>query len=314
MTRILFYLDGYSHDVWRDAFHTVDPDIDFRSYPDWGNPDDTSDDTYTLVWEPKHGLLKEYTNSKITFSVGAGVDHIMSDPDLPTNIPIVRMADDGLKEGMAEFVVMSVLMHHRSMPELLNAQKQKKWARIFAPAASSIKVGIMGYGALGQKCAVALRPFGYQINSWSQSAKADEKGVTHYTGMDELDNFLTNTNIIVGLLPNTKETTNLLDEKRLSKLPEKASIINVGRGNLVEIDSLLKLLDNKHLSGAILDVFTEEPVHKSHPVWTHPKIIITPHIAAVTRPKTAAEYVVRNIKNMDNGQPLENVLNIHRGY
>jgi glyoxylate/hydroxypyruvate reductase A len=266
------------------------------------------------VWEPKHGLLKEYTNSKITFSVGAGVDHIMSDPDLPADIPIVRMADDGLKEGMAEFVVMSVLMLHRSMPELLNAQKQKKWARIFAPAASSIKVGIMGYGALGQKCAEALKPLGYQINSWSKSRKDEEKGVKHYTGMDDLDNFLTNTNIVIGLLPNTADTTNLLNEERLSKLPKRASVVNAGRGNLIKIDDLITLLDNNHLSAAILDVFNEEPVPKLHPAWEHPKIILTPHIAAVTRPKTAAEYVVRNIKNMNNGRPLENVLNIQRGY
>ena len=314
MTRILFYLDGYSHDVWRDAFHAVDPNIDFRSYPDWGDPGDISDDTYTLVWEPKPGLLKEYKNSKVTFSVGAGIDHIMRDPDLPTDIPIVRMADDGLKEGMVEFIVMSVLMQHRSMPELLYAQSQKKWARIFAPPASSIKVGIMGYGALGQKCAEALKPLGYQINSWSKSKKDEETGVTHYTGMDELDNFLVNTNIVVGLLPNTAETTNLLDENRLSKLPRKASVINAGRGNLVNINDLIKLLDNNHLNSAILDVFEEEPVPDTHPLWEHPKIIVTPHIAAVTRPTTAAEYVMRNIKNMNNGRPLENVLNIQRGY
>lgn len=314
MTRILFYLDGYSHDIWRDAFHAVDPTIDFRSYPNWGEPDDKSDDTYNLVWQPKPGLLKEYTNSQITFSIGAGIDHIMNDPNLPDGIPIVRMADDGLKEGMAEFVLMSVLMLHRGMPELIDAQKQKSWARIFSPAASDITVGIMGYGALGQNCAKALKPLGYKINSWSNSPKPEENGVRHFYGLEELDNFLASTNILVGLLPSTEETKHLLNCERLSKLPQKASIINAGRGSLIVIDDLIKHLNSKHLSAAILDVFEEEPVDKGHPAWDHPQIILTPHIAAVTRPKTAAEYVLRNIENYKKGRPLENVLDRKRGY
>ncbi|UTW56424.1 glyoxylate/hydroxypyruvate reductase A [Kordiimonas sp. SCSIO 12610] len=314
MTRILFYLEEYSHDIWRDAFHAIDPTIDFRSYPDWGDPENTTEDTYSLVWQPKPGLLKEYSGSKVTFSIGAGIDHIMRDPNLPDHIPIVRMADDGLKEGMAEFVVMSVLMLHRGMVDLIDAQSRKHWARIFAPAASSINVGIMGYGALGQKCAAALKPLGYKINSWSTSPKAAEDGVTHYQGMAGLEDFLANTNILVGILPNTQETTGLLNMETLQNLPKRASIINAGRGNLIVIDDLIKQLDLKHLSGAILDVFEEEPVDKAHPLWEHPKILITPHIAAVTRPKTAAEYVLRNIENYKNGRPLENVLDLKRGY
>jgi glyoxylate/hydroxypyruvate reductase A len=312
MTKILFYLDGYGHDHWRSAFETIAPDIEFLSYPDWGTADDGP--AYAFVWEPKVGLLAQYPNIKAIFSVGAGVDHLTRDPDLPKNIPIIRMSDEGLREGMNEFVLMSVLMHHRNMPKLAAAQRQKRWLRLFPPAAKNVQVGIMGYGALGKSCAQLLKPLGYQIASWSGSNKPNEAGVTHYVGKEEFEPFMQRTDILVGLLPSTPETRGLLNEKTMALLPKRAAIINAGRGSLIDLEALIKLLDDGHLSAATLDVVPSEPLAEDHPLWTHEKVIITPHIAAVTRPETAAEYVCQNIKKIEAGETPDNILNLTKGY
>lgn len=312
MTRILFYLDEPGRDIWQQAFEEAMPGVDFRTYPDWGSPDEGP--AYVFAWEPKPGLIASYPNVRAVFSLGAGVDHLTRDPSLPADLPIVRMSDDGLKEGMAEFVVMTVLMHHRYMPRMLAAQRKSKWQRLFPPRAQDVRVGILGYGALGAYSANALKPLGYQISAWSRTLKPAEQGVTHFTGTDTLDDFLAQTDILVGLLPSTPETTNLLNADTMRLMPKHASIINAGRGTLINLDDLVALLDDGHLSCATLDVFVEEPLGSESPLWLHEKLIITPHIASITRPKTAAEYVARNIERIERGELPENMLDRSLGY
>ena len=312
MTRILFYLDEPDAEVWRPAFEEALPGVDFRYFPDWGTPEDGP--AYAFVWHPEPGLIARYPNIKAIFSLGAGIDHLTSDPDLPTNVPIIRMGDDGLKAGMAEFVLMTVMMHHRYMPRMIASQKTRSWKKLFPPLAPDVRVGILGYGALGKASAEALKPLGYQIATWSRTPKAPEEGVEHFTGQSELEAFLKRSDILVGLLPSTSETTGLLNKQTMSLLPKYASIINAGRGTLVDIDDLISLLDSGHLSGATLDVFTVEPLPDDSPLWDHDKVIVTPHIASITRPRQASEYVVRNIKHIENGQEPENILNRDRGY
>jgi len=289
----------------------ADPAIDFRSYPDWGSPDNGP--AYAFVWEPKPGILKEYPNIQAIFSLGAGVDHILADPDVP-NVPIIRMGDDGLKEGMAEYILMNVLMHHRQMPLFLAQQHNNIWKRAFSRPAKSVRVGIMGYGALGKCAAVALKPLGYDIAAWSYSPKACEDKVDHFTGPMALGDFLARTDILVGLLPETEATRGLLDDTRLTLLPEGAAIISAGRGSLIPLEALHKHLESGHLSGVTLDVVPEEPLPEDHWLWHHPKVIITPHIAAITRADTAAHYILENIKRMETGQLPENMLDKNRGY
>lgn len=312
MTRILFYLEDYSHDIWRDSLLKVAPGIDFRSYPDWGTPDDGP--AYAFVWEPEPGLIASYPNIRAVFSLGAGVDHLTRDPKLPPEVPIIRMGDDGLKEGMAEFVAMSVLMHHRGIPSMITKQKNTDWGRFFAKAAKDVRVGILGFGALGRVAAEALTPFGYQVAAWSRTPKNPVEDVTLHHGSDRLDDFLANTDILVGLLPSTPETQGLLDKERLSLLPEGASIINAGRGTLIDLDALKAHMESGHIASATLDVFPEEPLPSNHPLWGLDNLIITPHIAAITRPDTAAEYVVRNIARIEQGDAPENLLDANRGY
>ena len=312
MTRVLFYLDGFPHEPWEKAIKAADPAIDFLSYPNWVHDDDSP--AYALVWEAPKGLLSQYSNIKAVFSLGAGVDHILEDTSLPSDIPVIRMGDDGLKEGMSEYILMNVLMHHRQMPQFFDQQRRAKWQRVFSKAAGSVRVGVMGYGALGKTAASALKPLGYDIAAWSTSPKEPEQGITHFTGQNEFKRFLGRTDILVGLLPETPETIGLLNEENLTALPQGASIINAGRGSLINIDALLHALDNGHLSAATLDVVPEEPLPPSHPLWHHKKVIITPHVAAITRTETAANYLVDNIKRMEMGKAPHNMLNRNRGY
>lgn len=312
MTRILFYLDDFDHGIWRSVFERAIPGVDFRSYPDWGTPDDGP--AFAFVWYPPPGLLAQYPNIEAIFSLGAGVDHLTRDPDLPRGTPIIRMSDDGLKEGMREYVLMSVLMHHRDMIALTAAQREKRWDRIFPKAAEKVRVGMLGYGALGQTCTEMLKPVGYQLAAWSRSAKPAENDVEHFSGDDGLKPFLERSDIIVCLLPATKETDNLLDAERLNWLPKGAAVINAGRGNLIDIPALINQLDSEHISGASLDVFPTEPVPADSPLWAHPKVIMTPHVAAVTRPKTAALYVAENIERIKRGEAPLNQLDLNSGY
>ncbi len=312
MTRILFYLDEPGKEVWRPAFEAAMPGVEFLDYPDWGSPDDGP--AYAFAWEPEPGLIARYPNIRAVFSLGAGVDHLTRDPTLPANLPIIRMSDDGLKEGMAEFVLMTVLMHHRLMPRMLAAQRKHKWQRLFPPRAKNVRVGILGYGALGIACARALRPLDYQLAAWSRTAKPAEDDIEHFTGADQFNDFLERTDILVGLLPSTPETTGLLNANTLSLMPKHASIINVGRGTLIDLDDLVALLNSGHLSGATLDVFTKEPLATNDPLWDHDKINITPHIASITRPETAAEYVAKNVAKIEAGLQPENILDRERGY
>lgn len=313
MTRILFYLDKPDeHAAWMEAFKASIPDVDLRIYPNWGSPEDGP--AYAFVWHPKPGLIAEYYNITHVFSFGAGVDHILKDNSMPKALPVIRMSDDGLKDGMAEFVLLNVLMHHRLMPSLLSAQRRGEWIDIFPPAAEDINVGMLGYGALAIAAAKALHPVGYNLSAWSRTTKADEDGIKHYTGRENLPAFLSSCDILVCLLPATPDTDHLLNAETLAMLPKGAAIINAGRGNLIDLDALVCALNSGHLSGASLDVFPIEPLPKDSPIWQHEKIIISPHVAAVTRPVNAAQYVAENIRLIEKGQEPTNLLDRTNGY
>ncbi|WP_262694901.1 2-hydroxyacid dehydrogenase [Kordiimonas aquimaris] len=313
MTRILFYLDEPGYEIWKEAFIDAIPGVDVRNYPHWGEPEDGP--AYAFVWNPKPGIIADQPNITHVFSFGAGVDHILRDPTIPEELPVIRMSDDGLKDGMAEFVLMSVLMHHRGMHKLMAAQLQKQWIDTFYPTeAADVRVGMLGYGALARAAISRLLPIGYKINAWSRTPKATENNVTHYAGREDLADFLNATDILVCLLPATSETNNLLDADTLSLLPKGAAIINAGRGNLIDIDALVVQLDSDHLSGATLDVFPTEPLPQGSLLWHHPKITITPHIAAITRPKNATRYVAHCIAQIERGKQPDNLLDRSSGY
>lgn len=307
---LLFKSDTDRADIWQDAIMKLMPDLDFRIWPEIGDPAEID---YALVWNPPKGELAKLPNLKVIFSMGAGIDHLASDPELPETVPVVRMVDEGLTLGMTEFVVMAVLRHHRRLPEYEAQQREKHWEQLLTPLAPDRKVGILGLGVLGADAAEKLAYLGFDVAGWSRSQK-NLPGIESYAGEDGLRAFLRRTEILVCLLPLTESTKGILNSETLGLLPQGASLINVARGGHMVPEDVLAALDSGQLAAATLDVFPEEPLPASSPFWEHPKVLVIPHCASVTLPTTAAAKVVEGIAAHRRGEALQNVVDFDRGY
>lgn len=307
---LLFKSDTDRADIWQDAITKLMPDLDFRVWPEIGDPAEIE---YALVWNPPKGELARLPNLKVIFSMGAGIDHLASDPELPKSVPVVRMVDEGLTLGMTEFVVMAVLRHHRRLPEYEAQQRQKRWEQLLTPLAPDRKVGILGLGVLGADAAEKLAYLGFDVAGWSRSQKT-LPGIESYAGEEGLRAFLKRTEILVCLLPLTESTKGILNSETLGLLPKGASLINVARGGHMVPEDVLAALDSGQLADATLDVFPEEPLPASSPFWDHPKVLVIPHCASVTLPTTAAAKIAEGISAHRGGEALQNVVDFDRGY
>ena len=297
--------------AWESAFRGLAPEIAFTVSRGDFLPGTRAD--WAVVWKPPMGALARLTGLKCIFSLGAGVDHVLVDPDFPPGIPLARVVDPYLTAWMSEYVVLHVLAHHRGLMRNLADQAAGRWAPFAAKRADETRIGILGLGELGLDAARKLQPFGYQIAGWSQTRK-DEPGVESFAGTGELAAFLARTDILVCLLPLTPATRGILNSATFTLLPEGAVVINAARGgHLIESD-LLAALDEGQLSGATLDVFQTEPLPPDSPIWTHPKIMVTPHMAAITDPRSTAITMVESMARIrDGGRPLYEV-DLTRGY
>ena len=272
---------------------------------------------YAIVWGPEPGLLASCPNLEVIFSVGAGVDHIFRDTQLP-DLPIVRFVDPALTGPMVEWVVLQVLLHMRQQRQYDALQRAHQWRELPQPSASKFRIGMMGIGELGQACAAVLRALGFSINSWSQSAKQID-GITSYHGANQLKSFLQNTDILISLMPLTDQTKGLLNGELIDDLstdgPFGAPIlINAGRGgSQVESDIIAALVDGR-LRGASLDVFQTEPLPADSPLWDFDNLVITPHAAAISDPLALAEHVARQVKRHESGEGLQYLVDRKRGY
>ncbi len=307
---LLFKSDIDRGDSWRRAVLELEPGLDLREWPEAGDPNDID---YALVWQPPKGELKDYPNLKVIFSVGAGIDHLSSDPDLPKGVPVVRMVEPGLTAGMTEFVVMSVLYHHRFMLDYAAQARAHVWREIDQVPAWDRRVGIMGLGVLGGDAAEKLVALRFDVAGWSGSPK-DLPGVTSFHGAEGFLPFLNRSDILVCLLPLTPATTDILDARAFAALPEGASLVSVGRGPQVVEADLLAALDSGQLDGATLDVFRDEPLPADSPFWDHPRVVVTPHVASMTIARGACEFVIDNIRRFEAGQPLLHVVDLGNGY
>lgn len=307
---LLFKTDNERAEAWRNALLALEPTLDFRLWPDWG---DTAEAEFALIWNPPGDILKGCGKLKVVFSMGAGVDHLVADPGLPEGIPVVRLVEPGLTVGMTEYVVMNVLYHHRFMLDYAAQQRQRVWREIPQVAPWHRRVGIMGIGALGGDAARKLRPFGFDLAGWSRSPKEIE-GVTGFHGDGQLADFLARSEILVCLLPLTPQTEGILNAATLAALPRGAALISAARGRQVVEADLLAALDSGQIGAASLDVFHQEPLPEDHPFWSHPRVVLTPHAAAQTLPETAAESIVTGMRKALAGEPLDNVVDLSRGY
>ncbi|MBL1437357.1 MAG: glyoxylate/hydroxypyruvate reductase A [Rhodobacteraceae bacterium] len=252
-----------------------------------------------------------FTRLKAVFSLWAGVERIVGNKTL--QVPLCRMVDGGLKSGMAEWVAGHCLRYHLGMDAHI-VNPDAEWRSGMAPPlAEDRSIGILGLGELGQACAAALNCLGFKVAGWSRTLK-DVQGVACYAGDDGLTALLARSEILVLLLPQTPETTHILNAASLAKMPKGARILNPGRGPLIDDKALLSALDSGHIAHATLDVFTKEPLPQAHPYWKHPQVTVTPHIASETRPKSAAQVVADNIARGENGKPLLFEVDYKSGY
>jgi glyoxylate/hydroxypyruvate reductase len=299
---------------WIERFRRLLPD---RKTVLAGEPFDRRAVHYVATWGPKPGSLSGLPNLQVIFSLGAGVDHLMGYPDLP-EVPIVRVAQDDLTERMSEYVVLHCLMHLRDQRRYDAQQRDRVWRDDrHPPKASEVRVGLMGFGVLGQDAARKLRTMGFDVAGWSRGAKRVE-GFPVFAG-HEIDAFLARTDILVSLLPLTGNTRGILNRELFQKLPRDGALggpvlINAGRGGLQVEADILACLDDGTLRAATLDVFETEPLPDDSALWSHPRVTVTPHNAAVSEPEATARYIVDQIRRFERGEPLQNVVDPGRGY
>jgi glyoxylate/hydroxypyruvate reductase A len=292
--------------VWKRHFAERRPDLPFYLWPETGDPARVR---FLCAWMPPDDILGTFPNLEILFSVGAGVDQLPLD-SLPPELPVVRMIEEGLTAGMAEYCSAAVLALHRDLPLYRKRQAQGDWTTEPVRLASQRSVGIMGLGVLGQAVLATLRTFGFRLHGWNRSPRAME-GVTVH---ERLENMLPQVEILLCLLPLTEETRGILDARLFGMLPRGARLVNVARGgHLIEAD-LLAALESGQLAAAVLDVAEPEPPPPSHPFWTHPRIWLTPHIASMTQPETAVEAVFANLERHERGEPLLGLVERGKGY
>lgn len=306
---VLYKADPDRGRVWAEIFSRRAPEIEFYVWPETG---DMAKVDYLVAWEPPPALVEKLPNLKVLFSSGAGVDHL-DFSTIPADVPIVRMVESGIVDGMIEYATLAVLALHRDLFDYMRQQAAGKWQPIKVVPAAARRVGVMGLGVLGQAVLARLGTFGFSLSGWSRTTK-DIPGVVCHAGADTLEFFLNQCDILICLLPLTDETKGILGRHTLAALPRGAALINVGRGAHLDQQALLDALDSGHLSAAVLDVCVPEPLPAPHPFWRHPRILMTPHIASMTQPETAALVVLDNIARHRNGEPLLGVIDRFKGY
>lgn len=309
MTAILHTGDPERGLLWQGVFAELLPQVRFLCSADAG---DLQDIRYLIAWTLDAGLIASLPHLEVVFSIGAGVDQL--DLSLvPPHLRVVRMIESGITTTMAEYVAMAALMLHRDMPFYHSEQRAGRWSHADVLLCSERTVGVMGLGELGRASLERLRALGFRTLGWSRSG-AEIAGTRCLAGHEQLDEFLGQCDALVCLLPLTGETRGILSRDLFSRLPRGASLINVARGgHLVEAD-LLDALDNGQLRYAMLDVAEPEPLPAGHPFYEHPAIMLTPHIAGVTRRDTAVHSLIANVRRALAGEPFEGEVDRERGY
>jgi glyoxylate/hydroxypyruvate reductase A len=279
-------------------------------YP--GIADNTSVEM-AVVWKHPHGCLRQFPNLQLIQSYGAGVEHLLRDQDLPTDIPVTRIVDTCLTDSMKKYIGMAVLAIHKRLDFYLQKQREKIWEAP-EPVELDLRIGFLGLGELGAACAAYLHAMGFEVSGFSQSKKSCP-GISCFSPEDlSLHRFVENVNVLVCLLPLTPATEGILSYTLLSRMPPGSYLINAGRGGHLVDQDLLRAMDEGIIAGAFLDVFHQEPLPHDHPFWSRTGIFITPHSASVTNPDSAASITAENYRRMKSCLPLLNRVKREKGY
>ncbi len=294
---------------WYLALKEIDPSLDIQIWPDENNK---SVIEFALCWKQPEGILQDYPNLKCICSMGAGIDHLLSDSFFPKNLPVIRLIDPSLAQSMFEYIYTAAMYYLREFDLYQRQKNQIIWEQHQPKAISQTTIGIMGLGKLGEYCARKLSQAGFNIVGWARTKKQIED-VKTYTS-EQLEIFVSQTDILICLLPLTPQTVGILNSELFNITPKNSYLINVARGeHLVESD-LITALNTGQLKGACLDVFTTEPLPQDHPFWTNDKIVITPHCSSITDPVSVAPQIVQNYRLMQSCKPLMNEVDLQRGY
>jgi len=312
---LLFYSatdrNGTFEATFRAALQALAPELEVRKWPDIGNAEEI---VYAALWLPPPELFGQLPNLTHIFALSAGVDKLLSSPELPSNVPIYRLQDGGMAAPMSEYVLLGVLQAQRQIHVLHEAQSATHWKRdALETSAEDWHVGILGAGVLAEAVAKRLVLNGYQVSTWSRSRK-DFAGVTSYKGDNELPEFLSTLNTLACLLPLTPDTQGIIDAQLLDQLPLGTSLINAARGEHCVDADVIAALDSGQLSSALLDVFHQEPLPTDHPFWSHPRVQITPHVAAPTSGDVAAKQVARGVTDAIAGNEPAGLVKRDLGY
>ena len=295
---------------WVKALKDMDSSLDIQVWPNESRLEDVE---FALCWKHPQGALCRYPNLRCVCSMGAGIDHLLNDPQFPKHIPVVRLVDPLLAQSMFDYISAVALFYFCRLDMFNTQQRLLQWRQHPNPSKKQTTVGVMGLGEIGGYVASQFSAMGFNTIGWSRSEKSIE-AVETFAGRRELDQFLSKTQILICLLPLTEQTMGILNSELFDKLPKGACVINVARGqHLVESD-LMTALNNHQLRGACLDVFDEEPLPKHHPFWTHEKILVTPHCSSLTEPSSVAPQIVKNYRLMQAGEGLLNQVDMQRGY
>ncbi len=308
---ILFKIGAGDPELWKREITARVPGQEFRSWPDVGDPDDIE---FVLLFRAEPGMFVPLRNLKAILCTGAGVDGILADPELPRDVPLARIVDPWMTTMMAQWVIHAVLRLDRHMDVYAEQQRRGEWHELEQWRPQAPRVGILGWGEIGGFTGRALAGLGFDVAGWTRSPRDLGDGIQGFAGAAGMEPFLQRTDYLVCLLPLTPETRGILNARTLAALPEGAALINAGRGGHVVQEDLLAALDSGRLSAAFLDVTDPEPLPADHPLWRHPKVTITPHVAGITNPVTAAEQVAENIRRALDGEPLLNRVDPRGGY
>ena len=306
---LVFYSAVDNAQEWRAALNAELPDLDVRIAPDLGDP---ADIRYALTWVPPAGFFALFPNLQLVVNLGAGVDALMKRDDL-VPVKFARLNDPGMEAMMASYVIFAVTRYARDIPVFERAKRRGEWDYVHPRPLFEIKVGVLGLGELGAASAKALAAMGFSVTGWSRSPK-DIPGVTALTGRDGLERVLSESEIVVCLVPLTPDTHHLLGATELALMQKGAKLVNVSRGALVDEGALVEALRSGHLAEATLDVFETEPLPKEHPLWALDNVLITPHVASITVPALAARDVAESIRRVRQGLPPLHEVDPRRGY
>jgi glyoxylate/hydroxypyruvate reductase A len=307
---ILLIFENKNVEPWKKALIEKLPNTTIEVYPNVKNNESVD---FVICWKPKKNVFKQFPNIKIIQSVGASIEHIANSQTINTDCVITRIIDEKLSNDMWEFLLTIVMSELKNTTTYLAQKSSKIWQQNDYKSISNTSISILGLGQIGSYVAEKFGQIGFNVKGWSNSSK-QIPNVTSYHKENEFNIFLNNSDFLINLLPLTDKTKGILNKSTFQELSRDSFVINVGRGEHLIEEDLINQLDNSLLSGALLDVFKEEPLPKEHLFWNHPKIQITPHVASLTNVKTATNQIIENYNRFFNNKELINIVSLKKGY